>query len=380
MEVKIDQSEKRSWLEVHLEQIENNYKACKAAMPSDVEIMAVIKADAYGHGDVKVAQMLSGLGVRLFAVSNIDEAVGLRKAGLDGMILILGYSSPKYAETLYHYNLTQTIVSAEYASALAEKGYRVKCQVAVDTGMNRIGLTSNDPRAIRSLIESYRCSLDIEGIFTHLCVADSDKEIDVAFTHRQIERFNTVTEEVEGLSLQYVHCLNSAGGLRLANQLKNSRVGKIVRLGIALYGLKPDEDIELPQGVKPAITWKSKISQVKHVGVGESISYGRTFITKRPSVIATVTTGYADGYNRLLSNRGFIMVRGQKAPIVGRICMDQTLIDVTDIPDVKMGDTVVLLGESDGLKYDANDMAADLNTIGYEVLCGISKRVQRFYV
>ncbi len=152
-----------------------------------------------------------------------------------------------------------------------------------------------------------------------------------------------------------------------------------MRLGIGLYGLKPDKNISFPDGIKPAITWKSVISMVKRIEEGEGISYGRTFITKRPSIIATVTTGYADGYNRLLSNRGFVIINGLRAPIIGRICMDQTLIDVTEIPDVKMGDTAVLMGECEGVRYDANDMAADLKTIGYEVICGISKRVQRFY-
>lgn len=380
MEVKVDQSEKRSWLEVDLSQLASNYNACKESLPKETEVMAVIKADAYGHGDARVAQMLSGLGVRMFAVSNIDEAVGLRKAGINGLILILGYSSPKYAETLFNYDLTQTVVSEEYAKALAEKGYRVKCQVAVDTGMNRIGLSSNNPAKVRFLIEQFQGSLEITGVLTHLCVADSDKKSDVLFTELQLSRFQEVVDALQDLKLPFIHCFNSAGGLRLAKNDKYKRIGKIVRLGIALYGLKPDEDISLPAGVKPAITWKSKISQVKRVEAGESISYGRTFVTKETSIIATVTTGYADGYNRLLSNRGFVIIKGRKAPIAGRICMDQTLIDVTGIPDVKMGDTVVLMGDVDGIRYDANDMAADLNTIGYEVICDISKRVQRFYI
>jgi alanine racemase len=154
----------------------------------------------------------------------------------------------------------------------------------------------------------------------------------------------------------------------------------MVRLGIILYGLKPDVSDSLPEGIKPAMTWKSVVSLVKELDEGETISYGRTFQTKRKSKIATVTTGYADGYNRLLSNKGFVMIKGHKAPIVGRVCMDQTLVDVTDIPDVKMGDIVVLMGTDDKLYYDADDMAKDLNTIGYEIICDISKRVQRFYV
>jgi alanine racemase len=379
MQVKVNQAEKRSWLEIDLEQIVTNLKAFQHILPSETK-MAVIKADAYGHGDVKVAQQLTNCGVNMFAVSNIDEAVGLRKAGVRGLILILGYTSPIYAESLYNYDLTQTIVSEEYAEALSARGYRVKCQFAIDTGMNRIGISYHNQEHINKLIGCYSGIFDINGLFTHLCVADSDEKEDVDFTCEQLSRFKEVVDAVSEYHLPYVHCFNTAGGLRYSHNNTFSSLSKIVRLGIGLYGLKPDKMISLPKDVKPAIMWKSAISLVKQVEKGEGISYGRTYVTKRPSIIATVTTGYADGYNRLLSNRGFVMIRGKKAPIVGRICMDQTLIDVTDIPDVKMGDIVVLMGESDGLRFDANEMAAELNTIGYEVICGISKRVQRFYL
>ena len=186
---------------------------------------------------------------------------------------------------------------------------------------------------------------------------------------------------ISNLKLSYIHCLNSAGGLRYINQSNiHDSIGKIVRLGIVLYGLKPDSSVALPKGIKPAITWKSVISMVKKIKKGETVGYGRTYVAERDSIIATVTTGYADGYNRKLSNKGFILINGHKAPIVGRICMDQTLIDVTDVPEVRMGDIVILLGESKGFHYDADDMAKDLDTIGYEIMCGISKRVQRFYI
>ncbi len=380
MQVKVNQAEKRSWLEVDLSQIASNLRAYKRALPCEKEIMAVIKADAYGHGDVKVAQMLTDNGVKMFAVSNIDEAVGLRKAGIRGLILILGYTSPIYAEEIFKYDITQTIVSEEYASALSERGYRVKCQFAVDTGMNRVGLSYSNPVHVATVVQRYCNVFEVNGIFTHLCVADSDANEDVEFTWEQLSRFKKVVDAIAPLNLPYVHCLNTAGGLRYSRNSDFESIGKIVRLGIGLYGLQPDKVVDYPKEIKPAITWKSAISMVKHVGPGEGISYGRTHITKRTSVIATVTTGYADGYNRLLSNRGFVMIQGKKAPIVGRICMDQTLIDVTDIPGVKMGDIVTLMGICGNLHYDANEMANDLYTIGYEVICDISKRVQRFYI
>ena len=380
MQVKVNQAEKRSWLEVDLSQIVSNLRAYQQALPSEREIMAVIKADAYGHGDAKVAQTLTDNGVKMFAVSNIDEAVGLRKAGIRGLILILGYTSPIYAEALYNYDITQTIVSEEYAAALSERGYRVKCQFAVDTGMNRVGLSFSNPSYVATVIQRYCNVFEVNGVFTHLCVADSDVKEDIDFTWDQLARFKKVADAVASLNLPYIHCFNTAGGLRYSGNSEYESIGKIVRLGIGLYGLQPDKTVDYPKEIKPAITWKSAISMVKQVGLGEGISYGRTHITKRTSTIATVTTGYADGYNRLLSNRGFVMIQGKKAPIVGRICMDQTLVDVTDIPGLKMGDVVTLMGNCGDLHYDANEMANDLDTIGYEVICDISKRVQRFYV
>lgn len=380
MQVKVNQAEKRSWLEINLDQIAQNLKTYQGLLSGGTKIMAVIKADAYGHGDARVARMLNDNGIDMFAVSNIDEAVGLRKEGVRGLILILGYTSPVYAQEIFNYDLTQAIVSEAYAKALSERGFRVKCQFAVDTGMNRIGLSSTDPVQLGMMVRRYCNVFEVNGIFTHLCVADSEKEEDEIFTISQLDKFKKVADEVSSLNLPYVHCLNTAGGVKHSRDTSYTDICKIVRLGIGLYGLQPDESVVYPCGIKPAITWKSAISMVKHIEAGESVSYGRTFTASRPSVIATVTTGYADGYNRLLSNKGFVMIQGKKAPIVGRICMDQTMVDVTEIPGVKMGDTVVLMGECGDLNYDANAMAADLNTIGYEVICDISKRVQRFYV
>lgn len=381
MEIKVDQVEKRSWTEVDLSQIEKNLQIYKSHLRKNAQIMAIIKADAYGHGDVMVARTLSRLGVNLFAVSNIDEAVGLRNAGIEGEILILGYSSPRYAKTLSYLDLTQAIVSEEYAVELAKSKFDVKCQVAVDTGMTRIGIPSTDTEQTANTIREMAENLTVTGVFTHLCVADSNTKDDKDFTLMQLSRFKEIVDNIKDLNLPYIHCYNSAGGLYyLEDDDFNATIGNIVRLGIILYGLKPERSNVIPDGIKPALTWKSVISMVKDVPQGQSIGYGRTFITQLDSRIATITTGYADGYRRQLSNRGFIMVNGQKAPIVGRVCMDQILIDVTDIPSVKMGDKVVLMGVSGDLCYTADDMAADLDTIGYEVICDISKRVQRFYL
>lgn len=381
MEIKVSQTEQRSWVEIDLDQIKSNYLAYKQLIPKDTEIMAVIKADAYGHGDVHIAKWLSTLGCNSFAVSNIDEAVGLREAGIKGDILILGYTSPKYARILSKQNFTQTLVSEEYAEAIASTGYNVKSQFAIDTGMNRIGLDASDIKHCIYTIRKYDKCLNINGIYTHLCVADENSRESIDFTQKQISKFREIANGITDLHYKQIHCFNSAGGLfYLDPEETQSPLKGIVRLGIVLYGCKPNWDNILPDTIKPALSWKSQISMVKTVYPNETIGYGRTFSPTKISQIATVTTGYADGLNRQLSNKGFFIVNGSKAPIVGRICMDQTLIDVTDIPNVKMGDTVTILGKSGNCSYFADDMAKDLDTIGYEILCNISKRVQRFYI
>ena len=381
MEVIVNQIEKRSWIEINLSQLKKNYLLYKNSLKADAEIMAVIKADAYGHGDVQVARLLSQSGVHLFAVSNIDEAVGLREAGIQGEILILGYTSVFYAKTLWYHDLTQAIVSEEYAVALAETGLKIKCQFAIDTGMNRIGLDGDNAEECEKIIRNYKDSLNLTGIFTHLCVSDTDTSECKDFTIGQITKFKALAERIQDLNLPYMHCCNSAGGLfYLKDDKMFEHIGSVVRLGIILYGLKPDDNNELPDGIEPAMEWKSQISMVKDVHLGETIGYGRTYKVEKESRIATVTTGYADGLNRLLSNKGFVMINGYKASIVGRVCMDQTLVDVTGIPNVKMGTRVTLIGKNGGLVYTADDMARDLGTIGYEIICNITKRVQRFYV
>lgn len=381
MQVRANQIEKRSWIEVDLLQLRRNYYRYKSSLKKDVQIMAVIKADAYGHGDVQTARLLYDAGVRLFAVSNIDEAVGLRSAGIKGEILILGYSSPFYAKTLYDLDLTQAIVSEEYAEALAEKRFRIKCQFAIDTGMNRIGLDGDDLEGCEIVIRKYHGILNVDGMFTHLCVADSDAIADIEFTKKQLFLFHNLAKRIQDLNLPYVHCCNSSAGLRYLNDDKEfNLIGNIVRLGIILYGLKPSSEVVVPEGIEPALSWKSVVSMVKKVSPGETIGYGRTYKVGKESVIATVATGYADGLNRHLSNNGFVLINGQKAPIVGRICMDQTLVDVTDIPNVFMGSKVTILGKNGDLSYNADEMAYELGTIGYEILCSISKRVQRFYM
>ena len=356
---------RRSWVEINLDILESNYEIFKSQLPVTQEVMAVVKADAYGHGEGKVAERLQMIGCKHFAVSNIEEAILLRKAGVKGQILILGYTPISSADELLEYDITQALLSEEYAERLKGKG--IKAQFAIDTGMNRIGLDADNPDECEKTIRKYSSEFDLTGLFTHLCVADTENENE--FTTGQIVKFKAVVERLKDLKLAYIHCMNSAGGLW------SEPYGNLARLGIILYGLRPDYANTLPNGVKPALTWKSVISMIKTVHPGESIGYGRTYKVEKEMTVATIPTGYADGYNRLLSNKGKVQIRGKSAPIVGRVCMDQMMVDVTGI-DVSFEDEVVLLGEG----YTADDMAQDIGTIGYEVVCNISKRVPKLYL
>ena len=363
---------KRSWAEIDLAQIVTNYRAYAASLSKESRIMAVVKANAYGHGDVAVARALAGAGVSLFAVATAYEAAALREAKIEGKILVLGYTPASDFPLLEKYDITQTLISEDYAALfLAKAPHGVKCQFALNTGMNRIGLSTSDPHACAAIIRKYADKLALDGVFTHLCVADSRRPEHLAFTKEQISRFEAVCDLLSDLSLPYLHCMNSAGGVNA-----KSKYDKIVRLGILLYGLHPDRDIPLPLGARPALTWKSVVAALETIEAGETVGYGRTFRAEGKRRIATIPTGYADGYPRLLSGKGKVMIRGKFAPVVGRVCMDQMMVDVTDIPDCALSDEVTLLGDG----YTADDMAEDVGTIGYEIVCGIGNRVTRVYL
>lgn len=364
---------KRSWIEISIPTLIKNTKLYQNQIQNNSSIMAVVKADAYGHGAVEVSKALQESGITDFAVSNVLEAIELREAGIKGQILILGYTPIEDLELLTKYDITQAIISSDYADDLISSNLPIKCQYAIDTGMNRIGLDADDVESCEKEIRRFAEKLQLTGLFTHLCVADTPSED--GFTSLQQEKFKRVVEAVKDLHLPYIHSLNSAGGLWYQDGFSN-----LNRLGIIMYGLKPDYLNSLPAGIEPVIEWKSVISMVKSVHPGETIGYGRTYKAQKEMRIATIPTGYADGYNRALSNKGYVLIGGKKAPIVGRVCMDQFMVDVTDIPNVKAYDEVVLIGKSGDEKLTADDMAQMLGTIGYEVVCDVGKRVQRVYL
>jgi len=359
-----------TWVEVDLNILRNNYRIYKSRLKEGQRVMAVVKADAYGHGDKEVALTIQDEGCADFAVSCLSEAISIRSAGIRGQILILGYTSPRYAEQLLEYDITQSVYSEDYAKALKAAGKKIKCHIALDTGMNRIGFDADDTAYCEKMIRGYAKDFLVTGLFTHLAVADSAGDDDKSFTEGQIRKFTAVADSVADLDIPYIHYMNSAGGI-----YHNNGATRLSRLGIILYGLKPDYSNILPEGIKPALSWHSQLSMVKQVKKGEDISYGRTYRAEKDMTVGTVPVGYADGYHRALSNKGFVIVKGIKAPIVGRVCMDQLMIDLSEVPDPGFEDEVILLGEG----YTADDMAESIGTIGYEIVCDISKRVPRLY-
>ena len=362
----------RCWAEIDLIQLVRNLRIYQSGRPAGSDIMAVVKADAYGHGMEAVAGKLAEEGIRHYAVATLEEGVVLRRLLPAAHILILGYTDPVDAPLLSEYRLTQTLLSREFAETLAQNANGpIECCYALDTGMRRIGLNADDPDEAEAAIRAIRVPLRLTGLMTHLCAADTPQEPDsVRFTALQLERFRAVSRRVADLKLSWNHALNSAGGLFTS-------LPGMVRLGILLYGLKPDDTNVLPEGMAPVLSWKCRVAMVKRIHAGDTVGYGRTWTAPGDRMIATLTVGYADGYSRLLSNRGYVLLHGRKAPIVGRVCMDQTMVDVTEIPETCMGDAATLLGTDGNESLTADDMAALTGTIGYEVVCGISARVPR---
>lgn len=369
----------RAWAEVDLKQIVENVKIYLNSREGKTKLIAVVKADAYGHGDVKVAEALQKIGIDFFAVSNVHEAVTLRNGGIKGEILVLGYTPVESVELLSKYDITQTLISYDYAVMLHNySSKRIKCHIAVDTGMNRIGFSASEYDTCIKEINDCCEKFNVEGLFTHLSVADSISEEDRCFTEKQIGKFKRIVDETRQLNFKYIHCLNSAAGLSYPNS--NEEIFNVVRLGIVMYGLKPDYGFSLHLGIKPALTWKTVVSMIKEVQSGESIGYGISYVAKKQMRVATLPVGYADGYNRQLSNKGYVLIRGKKACIVGKICMDQMMVDVSDIDGLSIGDEVILIGKSGDKEILADEMAHLIDTIGYEIVCGISKRVPRIYL
>lgn len=376
---------KRTWAEISLNAIEHNYNVIRNKVADDTKVCCVIKADGYGHGAVELSQIYEKLGADFFAVSNIDEGIEIRKSGSKLPIVILGYTPVSEAENLAEYDISQAVFSLEYAKELSEKCVEEDCickmHIKVDSGMSRIGFMCQEfPRDEYSIEEICEAcclpNLEVEGLFTHFCVSDEDAE-GREFTNKQYENFIHVRDSLKkrGVDISVVHCSNSG-----AIEDYPETCCDMVRAGIILYGLAPSSKLADRLDLVPAMTLKTVVAFVKEVQKGATISYGRTFTADRKIKIATVPIGYADGFIRQNAKDGYMMVNGKKAKIVGRICMDQTMLDVTDIEDVKTGDEVVVFGTGENGEPTADSLAENTGTINYETVCLVGKRVPRIYI
>lgn len=376
---------KRTWAEVSLDAIKHNFNEIKNKVGGRAKICCVIKADGYGHGAVELSKLYEQLGADFFAVSNIDEGIEIREAGATLPIVILGFTPANEAKRLSEYNISQAVYSLEYAKMLSkaccEQNVVCKIHIKVDTGMSRIGFMCQEfPRDDYS-VEEIRTActlknLELEGMFTHFCVSD-EAEDGKEFTEKQYSCFSYVRDKLKesGINIKICHCSNSG-----AIEDYEHTYCDMVRAGIILYGLAPSYKIQNNLNLIPAMTLKSTVAYVKNLKKGADISYGRTFTAPKDMKIATVPIGYADGFIRQNAKDGYMLVNGKKAKIVGRICMDQTMIDVTDIEDVKIGDEVVIFGTGENGEMTADDLAKNTDTINYEVVCLVGKRVPRIYI
>lgn len=356
----------------------------------DARLMAVVKANGYGHGAVEVALTALENGAEILGAARIDEGIGLRKAGFDVPILIFGYTPPELAHQLLEFDLTQTVYSYQTAKALsraaASYGRDIKVHLKMDTGMGRLGMlpargqrpfseTAVFDEIVREVEAITRLpALEVEGVYTHFATADSS---DKSYAKLQIERFMEILNQLRlaGLEPPVKHAANSAALIDMPETHLD-----MVRPGISIYGLYPSNEVNKSRVLlKPAMTLKARIIQLKKVPAGFKVSYGITFQTEKSTTIATVPVGYADGYDRLMSSRGYMLVHGLRAPVVGRVCMDLTMLDVGEIPEAGLEDEVVVFGSQGNASIPVDEIASSLNTINYEIVSTVMERVPRIY-
>ncbi|HHV96983.1 MAG TPA: alanine racemase [Clostridiaceae bacterium] len=370
----------RAWAEINLDNIAHNVREVKRIVNNRTAILGVVKADAYGHGAIEIAKTLVENGVTHLAVSMLDEAIQLRLHGVKVPILILSYTDPVRAEEIIKYNVTQTVFSHDLAKALSDvavrMGRKVKIHIKIDTGMTRVGFMPGF-NAVKDVVKiSELPGIIIEGLFTHFASADED---DKTYTYIQFERFMSIVSELQriGIHIPIKHVANSAAIINFPEMHMN-----MVRPGIILYGLYPSNNMDKSKiSLKPAMSLKANVILVKDVEPDTPISYGRLFTTRRYSKIATLPIGYADGYSRLLTGKARVLINGEYAPVVGAICMDQCMVDVTDLKsEVKVGDEVVLFGKQGDKEIKVEEIASLMGTINYEIVALVGKRIPRVYL
>lgn len=368
----------RTWCEVDLRAIRQNMINIRKKAGQGPKVMAVIKADGYGHGAAEIGQYIYDE-ADYFGVATIEEAVELRETGIDKPILVLGYTSPSLYGQNLKYDVEQTVYTMEAAEKMSEEavksGRTARIHIALDTGMTRIGV-SPDEKGLAFVQAVQRLpGISVVGLFSHLSCADM---ADKTYTREQLARFDFFVELLEKnhISIPVKHVCNSAGIMEFDDHRYD-----MVRAGIILYGLYPSEEVRKEAlELAPAMEWKTHVVNIMEPEMNRGISYGATYVTDHPCRIATISIGYADGYPRSLSNKGWVLIRGKKAPIVGRVCMDQTMVDITDIPDVKMEDVVTLIGRDGEERISVEDMADLSGSFNYEFVCDVGQRVKRIYL
>jgi len=361
-----------AWLEIDLSRIRENVK--EILRISQTEVMAIVKANGYGHGAIEIAQASIEAGATWLGVARLEEAIALRRAGLNCHILVLGYTSPDRIADAVNHNICLTIYDVSIGEAYAEQaskfGGGLRLHIKVDTGMGRLGIS---PDTAQSFIESIACQpqLNIEGIFTHFARAD---EPQVLTTSLQIEKFDELIGNLKkvGIAPRYIHASNSAAILNYPGAHFD-----LVRPGIALYGYAPSPETPLPEAIKPGLTWKTRLTSVRTFPAGHGISYGHVYFTRKAERIGSIAIGYADGYRRVDGN--IALVNGKRVPVVGRVCMDQCMLQLDDVPDAQVGDEVVLMGRQGDEFISAEEIAERWSTFNYEVICGLSARLPRVY-
>lgn len=378
------------WAEIDLKAIAHNVSQLRRITQPDARLMAVVKANGYGHGAVEVSRCALQNGATVLGVARIEEGIQIRKAGINVPILVFGYTPAEQAENLLNYDLTQSVNTTasalELSEAAAGRGAKIKIHLKIDTGMGRLGLLpqnfrSDNPAKINTdtLAEALSIAglpgFELEGIFTHFASADS---ADKTYAEYQLDLFLDYLKGLQtaGLNPSLKHAANSGALIDMPRSHLD-----LVRPGIAIYGLYPSDEVDKQRvSLKPAMAVKTRIIQLKKVPAGFKVSYGMTYTTRQPTTVATVPVGYADGLNRLLSSRGQMLVGGQRVPIIGRVCMDLTMLDIGGIQNVQMGDEVVVFGQQGNETLTVDEMAATLDTINYEIVTNIAARVPRVYL
>jgi len=365
--------------QVNLDALRFNLNQLRRITGGKADILAVVKANAYGHGAVEVAQELEKAGAGIFGVATTEEGMELRRSGVSSPILVLAGIYPEEFEKVIENKLSPVVFDLEVARSLdargKKSGQRIPVHLKVDTGMNRIGIPWREWESALKVMQSLR-NLQVDGLMSHFSVAESERPDDLVFTEEQRRRFQGCLDSTRKIGMQprYIHLANSA-----ATALQEPARFNLVRSGLMLYGLHPAPALQSRVSLRPVLRWKTAILSLKRVAAGDPVSYGRTYCCRKESLIAVLPVGYADGYNRRLSNRGEVLIRGRRAKIAGIVCMDLSMVDVSEIRGVQAGDEVVLLGKQGSEEINAAEMAGWMESIPYEVLCAIGKRVPRLY-